>query len=356
MSCERVFNARGSFFRSFFKIRLLLTVTLSRLIRASLLATAFEKLCWGHATDFARSIIHRALDYLEADSILHVFIIADVVILAKCIGEKKTGTVLDKFSIENISSGRSVVKKIRSTVAPLIKWMSNFDQKELCEFIQVPMLTMKPLPTPMLIKLTTSATAIQIHQKSLTPFTLEAAKTLVAPLSRQINIIPDDGSCFWISHTKDPKSAVAGRLADQYRSEVRDQVLDYLKDSKVLDESKENILIGIMDSLNEHWRTERHNLPPLTDHAEVSKEWSLRILDSDFYPGQIEGQILAGIQARKNEERTTHVARWNDTTAKIDVTQCTIDKNGIPVPGSERTIDISEVDRSVGVISLHDGG
>jgi hypothetical protein len=126
----------------------------------------------------------------------------------------------------------------------------------------------------------------------LIPFSLEASNALPTPLCRQINIIPDDSSCFWTSHTKDPKSAVAGRLADQYRSEVCDQVLDYLKDSKVLDESKENILIGIMDSLKEHRRTERHNLPPLTDHAEALKEWSLRILDSDFYPGQIEGQIF----------------------------------------------------------------
>jgi hypothetical protein len=289
------------------------------------IATDFQKIRWSNSTPFVCALKHNGFAYLGAQdgSVNHCFLVSDVVILEKCWRESNAAKLLERFSKDHDSNGRSMVKKLRSILAPVIK-------RHLREFIQAPILALKPAPTRATSKLLPTAVEVQTaRQKNLiTPFSLEAAYTLVAPSSRQINIIPDDGSCFWCSHIKDPKSAVVGRLADKYRSEDRDQVLEYIKDTKVLDETKENILIGLMDSLNEHRRTERHHLPPLTDLAEVSKEWSLRILESDFYQGQIEGQILAGIQARKNGERTTHVTRWNDATARIDVTQCNIDKMG----------------------------
>ena len=75
------------------------------------------------------------------------------------------------------------------------------------------MLALKPVSTAVQAQMT--------QQKPITPFSLEAANALLAPISRQINIIPDDGSCLWYSHTKDPKSAVVGRLADQKNIENR---------------------------------------------------------------------------------------------------------------------------------------
>jgi len=51
----------------------------------------------------------------------------------------------------------------------------------------------------------------------------------------------------------------------------------------------------------------------------------------------------------KNGETTTHQARWNCATFLSATRQ------KFPVPGSERTIDINEIARNVGVISFHDG-
>ena len=49
--------------------------------------------------------------------------------LREHIGEKETGT--DNFNLEIFSSVRSTVKKLRSSLMPVITWMSNFGLKEL---------------------------------------------------------------------------------------------------------------------------------------------------------------------------------------------------------------------------------
>ena len=73
----------------------------------------------------------------DVDSKSHIFSVADVVILAKCIGEKKTGTVLEKFSIGNFSSGRSVVKKIKFYIdsQEISGTLNEVDVKFLCRGI-----------------------------------------------------------------------------------------------------------------------------------------------------------------------------------------------------------------------------
>ena len=156
-----------------------------------------------------RALIHNEFANLGAQdgSANHCFLVSDVVILEKCLGESNAVKLLERFSKDHISNGRSVVKKLRSILAPVIKRLKSFHSLDLCEFIQAPILALKPVPTR--ATSTPLPTAVQVQtakqKNSIAPFSLEAANTLVAPLSRQINIIPDDGSCFWHIHTKDPK-------------------------------------------------------------------------------------------------------------------------------------------------------
>ena len=121
------------------------------------------------------------------------------------------------------------------------------------------------------------------------------------------------------------------------------------------EDAKASIMLGLTISLNDDREQERNKLPPLSVHVEVLAAWAERVVDDDFYPGQIESQIFSGFVALENGDTTVRQAQWDNATARIIVTQYDIDAKGLAIPNTERRFDVSELEDHVGVIPLHDG-
>jgi hypothetical protein len=114
-----------------------------------------------------RALINSGFDNLGAQdgSVNHCFLVSDVVILEKCWGESNTVKLLERFSKDHVSNGRSMVKKLRSILAPVIKRPKCFHSLDLCEFIRAPILALKPAPTRATSTLLPTAVEVQTAEQ-----------------------------------------------------------------------------------------------------------------------------------------------------------------------------------------------
>jgi hypothetical protein len=144
------------------------------------IATDFQKICWSNSTPFVRALINSGFDNLGAQdgSVNHCFIVSDVVILEKCWGESNTVKLLERFSKDHVSNGRSIVKKLRSILAPVIKRPKCFHSLDLCELFRAQILALKPAPTRATSTLLPTAVEVQTAEQKnmITSFSLEAAE------------------------------------------------------------------------------------------------------------------------------------------------------------------------------------
>ena len=99
----------------------------------SSVATDFQKICWSNSTPFVRALVSNGfLNFgLQDGSVYHCFLVSDVVVLEKCFGESDAGKLLERFSTGHISNRRSLVKKLRSLLAPVVEILKSFHSANL---------------------------------------------------------------------------------------------------------------------------------------------------------------------------------------------------------------------------------